>query len=226
MKDAFSHAHRGLNLHRLWIYGLTVLGGYFNSGAIWLHQRPSSHHTGNLSALAQSVLLGDWPLALELLGVMLAFIAGTVLAGYLFHERKFKPSARYGLCLLSMGVLVLSAALLRPDGRFLLFMGAGFMGLQNGLFIFYKNTLVRTTHVTGTFTDFGFALGAYLRGQREEKQRVFYYGCSILSFLLGGFLAPLVLHFGVRVFWLGMALGYLGLGGFYFYLHEKRYFQV
>lgn len=210
--------------HLFWVYGLTVLGGYFNCGAILLHARPSSHHTGNLSSLAIAILDRNMPLVLELTGVMLAFVAGTVFAGWLFHERKFSSNTRYGLCLLGMGAIILAASLGRPDARFLLFLGAAFMGLQNGLFIFYKSILVRTTHVTGTFTDFGFALGALLRGKKQELPKVLYYGCAALSFLLGGFIAPFVLKLGAAAFWAGLSAGYFILGAYYFYLRKRKYF--
>lgn len=211
-----------LNIHLLWIYGLTVLGGFFNAGAILLHARPASHHTGNLSGLALALFDAEIPLVKELLAVMLAYIAGAAVSGFLFHNRKFKPSSRYGILLLLMGVLLGTAALRRHESVGLLFLGAGFMGVQNGLFIYYRNILFRTTHVTGTFTDFGFALGAYLRGVREERGRILYYGLSILSFLAGGLLAPWVLQGGELGFWLTVAGGWLFLGLVYFYMRAKR----
>lgn len=212
----------GSRLHLLWIYSLTALGGYFNAGAILLHHRPASHHTGNLSGLALAAVEGDVSLILELLGVMLAFLAGSMIAGYLFHDRKFRASKRYGIALLCMGALLVVGVIL-PGTRYLLFIGAAFMGLQNGLFIFYRNILVRTTHVTGTLTDLGFAMGSFLHGRGEEKRRILYYSCSIFSFFLGSLITPFVLPHGESVFWIAMAVAYFAVALFYVYLRRRNH---
>lgn len=209
-----------------WIYLLTLLGGYFNGGAVLLHERPASHHTGNLTGLVPAALAANGPLLLELCGVILAFILGATLAGMLFQDRRLRPAKRYGLVLMGMGVLLGLAVLLGGEGKYLLYLGAGFMGLQNGLFIFYKTVLVRTTHMTGTLTDFGFALGSWLTGNRHELSKVKYYGGSLLAFVAGGFLAAGVLTAGTRVYWYGLAVLYLITGLYYFYLRAKGLFSA
>ncbi len=208
----------------VWIYLLTLLGGYFNGGAVLLHERPASHHTGNLTGLVPAALAANGALLLEILGVLLAFAVGATLAGVLFHDRRLRPSMRYGLVLMGMGLLLGLAILLKGDHKLLLYLGAGFMGLQNGLFIFYKSVLVRTTHMTGTLTDFGFALGSFLSGSRHELGKVKYYGVSLLAFVAGGFLAAGILTFGERVFWCGLAGAYFAIGLYYFYLRERKLF--
>lgn len=215
-----------LTPHLLWIYLLCVLGGYFNAGAILLHQVPASHHTGNVSHIALFLHKLNHISLAEVGGVILAFVLGSTIAGLLFHDRIFKPTHRYGLTLMGMGVILAAAALLNfHDHKLLLFLGAAFMGLQNGLFIYYKNMLVRSTHVTGTLTDFGFALGCMLRGKHHEWIRVIYHGCAILSFFLGGLLAPFVLKMGPRAFWLGLSAGYITGGLIYYYLRAKNHFM-
>lgn len=208
----------------LWIYGLTLLGGYFNAGAIILHQRPASHHTGNTSALALAIYRGEGALIKEILAVMLAFTLGAVIAGFIFHDRKLRPAKRYGLVLLGMGLVLMAAVLLRENIRFLLFLGAALMGLQNGMFIFYKSVLARTTHITGVLTDFGFALGGLIRGRRAEFGKMLYYGLSVLFFLIGSGLAAVVVNHGEQAFWLCLSGAYIIFAFFYFCLRKTERF--
>lgn len=209
-----------------WVYGLTLIGGFFNGGAILLHQRPASHHTGNVSGLALELLGQKSGLVAQIGGVMLAFLLGSVVAGFLFYDRQFKPVKRYGLTQIAMGI-ILGAALVLPVPRSaLLYFGAALMGLQNGLFIFYRSILVRTTHVTGTLTDLGFALGSLLRGNREELPKVFYYSCSILTFFGGSLLSVPALHYGEGVFWCILCVAYILVGIYYFYLRSGHHIRM
>lgn len=210
-----------LNIHLLWIYGLTVLGGFFNAGAILLHARPASHHTGNLSGLALALFDAEIPLVKELLAVMLAYIAGAAVSGFLFHDRKFKPSSRYGILLLLMGVLLGTAALRRHESVGLLFLGAGFMGVQNGLFIYYRNILFRTTHVTGTFTDFGFALGGLsARGPGGKRADPLLW--SVDSVVFGGRALGALGPAGRGARFLAHGCGRLAVFGFGLFLYEGQ----
>lgn len=213
--------------HLFWIYALLALGGYFNAAAILIHARTASHHTGNISNVALALGRGDWRTVGALLGIIGCFALGSFIAGLLFHDRSFESKHRYGLTLIVMGLILLATMFAGPAGIHLLYLGAVMMGLQNGLFIFYKNMLARSTHITGTLTDFAFALGSLLRvgpdRRPEERTRVLYHGCAILTFLLGGFLAPLVLKLGIRAFWLVLAIGYILLGLYYFLLRASHH---
>ena len=57
-------------------------------------------------------------------------------------------------------------------------------GLQNALATTYSGAIVRTTHVTGIFTDLGIMLGAIFRGQtldyRKAKLFLFTRQCVVL----------------------------------------------
>lgn len=50
----------------------------------------------------------------------------------------------------------------------------------------YSGAIVRTTHVSGLFTDLGVALGLRFRGQKTHARKVILYLILISGFTLGG----------------------------------------
>jgi len=50
----------------------------------------------------------------------------------------------------------------------------------------YSGAVVRTTHLSGMFTDLGILIGHFLRGLRVDKRKVLLYLIIILGFLGGG----------------------------------------
>jgi uncharacterized membrane protein YoaK (UPF0700 family) len=65
-------------------------------------------------------------------------------------------------------------------------------GLQNAMTSTFSGAVVRTTHVTGIFTDLGIALGLMLRGKRPDKRRTLLYLTLIVGFLSGGIIGSLM----------------------------------
>jgi uncharacterized membrane protein YoaK (UPF0700 family) len=60
------------------------------------------------------------------------------------------------------------------------------MGLQNAMASTYSGTLLRTSHLTGMFTDIGVAAGHWLRGLPIDLTRVKLSLLIITSFFVGG----------------------------------------
>jgi uncharacterized membrane protein YoaK (UPF0700 family) len=59
-------------------------------------------------------------------------------------------------------------------------------GLQNALATTFSGAVIRTTHVTGIFTDFGIMLGAKLRGEEFDKRKGLLFLLIIIGFISGG----------------------------------------
>lgn len=68
-------------------------------------------------------------------------------------------------------------------------------GLQNALATTYSGSVIRTTHVTGIFTDLGIMLGAKLRGEAFDKRRAVLFLLIIFGFILGGSLGAFLYRF-------------------------------
>jgi uncharacterized membrane protein YoaK (UPF0700 family) len=66
------------------------------------------------------------------------------------------------------------------------YLASGACGLQNAMTSTFSGAVVRTTHVTGLFTDLGIAVGLRFRGQPIDRRRVVLYLTLIAGFVLGG----------------------------------------
>jgi uncharacterized membrane protein YoaK (UPF0700 family) len=60
------------------------------------------------------------------------------------------------------------------------------IGLQNAMATTYSGAIVRTSHVSGMFTDLGITLGHALRGLPVARRRLWLCLVIIASFLAGG----------------------------------------
>jgi len=69
-------------------------------------------------------------------------------------------------------------------------------GLQNAMATTFSGAVVRTTHLSGMFTDLGIGLGHLLRGLPLQMRRLTLSGLIISGFLGGGIVgAWLFMHF-------------------------------
>ncbi|HEY6641108.1 YoaK family protein [Povalibacter sp.] len=94
--------------------------------------------------------------------------------GFVIGNESLNPGHRYGAALLDRGSSL---------GHYL---ASGACGLQNAMTSTYSGAVVRTTHVTGLFTDIGITVGLWLRGQAADRRRVILYVTLICGFILGG----------------------------------------
>ncbi|MDO5733352.1 MAG: YoaK family protein [Eubacteriales bacterium] len=204
---------------KLWAYTLTALSGYVNVSAILRFSRGVSHHTGNSSQLAIDLISGH--LSSELPAIILLYVTGAIISGLLFSDREFRPRRRYGLLLASMALIYLTFDLFLDETPVILLPIALLLGLQNAFFIHYRQALLRSTHVTGTLTDLGFALGCVLRGHHEESWKVWFYGRSYLSFVSGGCIAALIQTHAPGLLFRLPALFYFILGAYAYLFRQK-----
>ena len=66
------------------------------------------------------------------------------------------------------------------------FLASAACGLQNALATTYSGAIIRTTHVTGIFTDLGIMLGSVLSGKALDKRKAQLFLFIIVGFILGG----------------------------------------
>ena len=59
-------------------------------------------------------------------------------------------------------------------------------GLQNAMASTHGGAIIRTTHVTGLWSDFGESIGQRLRGMSFDRRRVWLYVALIGGFSVGG----------------------------------------
>jgi uncharacterized membrane protein YoaK (UPF0700 family) len=158
---------------------LAFVAGAANAGGFLAVGQYTSHMTGVVSSIADSLVLGNITLALVGVAMLMAFLAGAMSTALLVNWgiRRTLQSA-YGLPLLLESVLLLifgvfggamniAAHLFAPLTVLLLcFM----MGLQNAVITKISRAEIRTTHVTGLLTDFGIELGKLLYINRTAQK--------------------------------------------------------
>jgi uncharacterized membrane protein YoaK (UPF0700 family) len=153
----------------------------------------------------------------------MSFVAGAAFGGLLIQDDTVRLGRRYGVALALESLLLLAALPLfnraHIGGPLL---AAAACGLQNALATTYSGAVVRTTHVSGMFTDLGIGLGHALRGMPLPKRRLALCALVICAFFVGSVIGALLfVRIGYRAVLLPAALtGLTGLGyAVYRHLH-------
>jgi len=171
-----------------WLGGgvLASIAGMINAvGYMGFRHEAISHLTGTTTLFGIAMAAGDAHESLHWLLVLLAFLGGAVLSGFIVQQPTLKLGRRYGVVLIVESCLLLLAVPLlhaRLDAG--LYVASMACGLQNAMASTYSGAVLRTTHLSGTFTDLGIALGQLLRGLEADLLRV-----RMCLLLIGGFLA-------------------------------------
>ena len=183
----------GLQLPRwVWVGAVTLacIAGMVNVvGYLGFEHQAVSHLTGTTSLLGAALAAGDWRAVAHLWGVLIAFCVGAMLSGLIIQDGTLRLGRRYGVVLALESLLLAAAVPLfvrqQLSGALLAAMACG---LQNAMVTAYSGALVRTTHLSGMFTDLGIGLGHLLRGMPLPVRRLTLSGLIISGFLGGGML--------------------------------------
>lgn len=166
---------------------LTGIAGTVNAiGLLGFEHQSVSHVTGTTTLLGLSIAGGDSGTSLHLLLILLFFLAGAVLSGMVIGQTTLKLGRRYSVALALEGLFLLLAwAALSQGSTFGHLCASIACGLQNGLVSTYSGAVVRTTHLTGVFTDLGTMLGSRVHGAKIDRRKLILYCTLIGGFLLG-----------------------------------------
>lgn len=190
-----------------WVWGgaalLALIAGMINVvGLLGVHHHGLTHVTGSASAMGLELAQGGLTAACRFGLLILAFVAGAVLSGVVVRNANLRLGRRYGVALMIESALLIAAALLLTrglgGGEYLLSAAAG---LQNAMASTYSGAIVRTTHVTGIFTDIGILIGHAVRGEPFEVRKL-----SLLLTIAAGFILGSVIGA-----WVFDAMGYATL---------------
>lgn len=167
---------------------LAFIAGQVNAvGYLGFRHESISNMTGNNSLLGIALGQANAGEALHWALAIAAFVFGNMLSGMIVQESTLKLGRRYGVALTLESILLFAAVPLLDGHESLgLYLASVGMGLQNGMVSAYSGAVIRTTHVTGIFTDMGIYLGHMLRGLPVDRLRLRV--CVLVSstFMLGG----------------------------------------
>lgn len=169
-------------------FWLALIAGSVNAiGVLGFKHQAVSHLTGTSTLTSLAIVDLDFTETGHLLLIILFFVLGAALSGAIIDNAVLRLGRRYSFALVIEAVFLLLAmgALSRGSntGHYL---ASAACGLQNGMVSTYSGAIVRTTHVSGLFTDLGTMLGARLRGHRLDTRKVLLFVLLISGFILGG----------------------------------------
>jgi uncharacterized membrane protein YoaK (UPF0700 family) len=169
-------------------WALAFIAGIVNVvGLLGFEHQAISHLTGTTSMLAAALAARDFSAAGRLAAVIGSFLAGTVLSGFVIQDSTLQLGRRYGVALLLESVLLcVSVPLFEHRNVCGVYAAACACGLQNAMVSTYSGAVVRTTHVSGMFTDLGIFLGHALRGLPVDSRRLRLCYLITSGFLCGG----------------------------------------
>ncbi|MGO4263733.1 YoaK family protein [Lysobacter sp. TAB13] len=202
---------------------LACVAGMVNVvGFLGFEHQAITHLTGTTTLLGAAVIDGDLRAVGHLLGVIGAFVGGAVLSGLIIQDSTLRLGRRYGVAL-AIEALLLLASVPLFERRWLagaLFAAAA-CGLQNAMATTYSGALIRTTHLSGLFTDLGITLGHALRGLPVARRRLALCSLIIVWFLIGSLAgAALFKYAAYRALYVPAAL--TGLTGIAYMLYRLR----
>ncbi|HEX7934525.1 MAG TPA: YoaK family protein [Paraburkholderia sp.] len=183
---------------------LAFVAGAANAGGFLVVGQYTSHMSGIVSSLADSLALGNITIAVAGLSSLLSFLAGAATSAILINwGRRKQLRSQYAMPLVLEAALLLLFGLLGSnlETHHLLFVPATVcllcyvMGLQNAVITKISKAEIRTTHVTGLVTDIGIELGKLFYWNagatpqdlvRADRKKLVLLGSLLLSFLIGG----------------------------------------
>jgi uncharacterized membrane protein YoaK (UPF0700 family) len=169
-----------------WI--LAFIAGEVNVvGLLGFGHETLTHLTGNTSRLAEALAHLDITAAIHASALIGSFVLGTIVSGLIIQDSALQLDRGYSvILLLESGLLFLSVHLLKNQNICGLYSAACATGLQNAMASTYSGAVIRTTHLSGMFTDLGVSLGHALRGLPVNKRRIWLCCAVISGFLMGG----------------------------------------
>lgn len=177
-----------------WVWGgawvLACVAGMVNVvGFLGFEHQAVTHLTGTTSMLGAALAALNFSTALHLAALIGSFVLGTAISGFIIQDSTLKLGRHYGIALtLETILLVIAVPLLNRQISFGDYMACCACGLQNAMASTYSGSVVRTTHLSGMFTDLGIFLGHRLRGMSVDTRRLKLCLLIITGFLTGGVL--------------------------------------
>ncbi|RDI53481.1 YoaK family protein [Flavobacterium glaciei] len=205
--------HQGKNrtfIHNLRLATLlSFVAGIVNVTGVLSIQTLTTNVTGHFAYFAEEIMKRDYAAALTFFVFTIFFLFGAFTSNFLAELISKKhpnlshviPISLEMIILTSVGIFGAQSALSSIEGKWIAFAMLFAMGIQNSLVTKISQSTVRTTHLTGLFTDLGIELSQlffYKKPEENKKLKTsIYLRLSIIIFFFigcisGGFLYNLL----------------------------------
>lgn len=173
---------------------LAFIAGIINAvGFLGYHHQGITHLTGTTTLLGIAVASQNSTATLHLVAFIGSFLAGAVASGFIIQDSTLNLNRRYGVALVAESLLLFAAIPLLWRGNFSGdCLASAACGLQNAMASTFSGAVIRTTHVSGIFTDLGIFIGHWLRGLPVDFRRLRLWFVLITAFGGGGTVGALL----------------------------------
>ncbi|MDP0590164.1 MAG: YoaK family protein [Candidatus Endonucleobacter bathymodioli] len=154
-------------------FSLACVAGCINAiGLLGFEHQSVSHLSGTATLLGTGFLSSSLQKTFHLVGILFSFMGGACIAGFLLHGSTLKLGRHYDTVLFIESIFLCVSSLLLISGSFYgHFLASAACGLQNALATTYNGAIIRTTHVTGIFTDLGIMFGSVFKWQDIDRRK-------------------------------------------------------
>jgi uncharacterized membrane protein YoaK (UPF0700 family) len=198
----------GHNVKLASLLGLTA--GFVNAVGFLGFAVLTTNVTGHAALFAERIALQDWKAARVIALWMFLFLAGAFVSGAIVSRIGRNQRFSYVVPILIEIIILLAVALLGHRYNHSLVAKEVFagsllfaMGLQNSLVSMVSGSVVRTTHLTGTFTDLGIELAQLLQKNADDHAVLISrikLRSAIILFFMGGALGGAYLFRFIQFF--------------------------
>ncbi|MGX6592407.1 YoaK family protein [Cetobacterium ceti] len=205
-------------MKKFFIFLLCFFSGFINILTLFKYAYSISHFSGNMSDVAQKMLMKNLPASVKIIFLLVfSFILGGFLIGMIIKDTGEEYKKSYGYVMIIYGVLISLINDIPQLNKFLLYFLTFTMGSQNALFIKYRGSVVRTTHMTGNLTELGTNLGKIVRGEKELVPKVLFSFFQVTFYFTGGVLGTFsYLNFNSNSFYI-FGICYMVVGVFHLF---------
>lgn len=228
-----THAH---NVKLATLLGLTA--GFVNAAGFLAFSVLTTNVTGHAAWFAERLAAQDWKTARVVALWMFLFLAGAFFSSFIVSRIGRNQRFSYVIpILIEMAILIAVAIFgFKYDGSLVakeIYAGSLLfaMGLQNSLVSIVSGSIVRTTHLTGTFTDLGIELGQYFQKNSTDRpalrSKIRLRSTIIFFFMTGALTGAYLFRFwGFHSFFLPVAILAFALIGDIFRIRIKHYYRM
>jgi uncharacterized membrane protein YoaK (UPF0700 family) len=206
----FRHQGRGRNYaHNLKLASiLSYVAGLVNITGVLAVNTLTTNVTGHFAFFSEQLILMNYKMALIYLLYIAFFLLGASVSGFIVelaskkksHNAYIIPICIESIILIIVGLLPIFVEIGRSFSTVISFALLFAMGLQNALVTKVSQSVVRTTHLTGLFTDLGIEFSQLLFYREiAEKMKlhksIFLKLMIISGFFIGGIIGGFVFQY-------------------------------
>jgi uncharacterized membrane protein YoaK (UPF0700 family) len=187
---------------------LSFVAGLVNITGVLALKTLTTNVTGHFAFFAEEIMKHDYTTAITFLVFTLFFLLGSFLSSFLEELISLKnpdlshifPITLEMVILIAVGIFGISTGIFTLGGKLTAFFMLLAMGIQNSLVTNISRSTVRTTHLTGLFTDLGIELSQLFFYKKTEevkklKTSIFLRLSIITFFFIGCFSGGIIYQF-------------------------------